>query len=274
MKTMGMLRGGLCLLFLAVATGAAGAEKKPVTNADVAAMIKAGLSENTIVLAIRQGPGDFDTSPAALIQLKSQGATAGMLDAMLQFQTHAAPADADGAPLPDVRNIYLLQGTNRVALKYAILQPGRRSGLASALSFLPIPSFKATSVLSGTQSTCRTACRTPTFEFAMRPDAQPPTRVALIAFTLRDENRSIPSTSNRVTGVALEFPQERTIPLAVTAHETGSPVPANALTRYTAVPGAPLAPGEYALVFGQGMACDFGVNETNVTARAAAPAKK
>ena len=39
----------------------------PITNADVISMTKAGLAEQTIVLAISQGLSDFDTSPQALV---------------------------------------------------------------------------------------------------------------------------------------------------------------------------------------------------------------
>lgn len=58
-------------------------KRKPTTNADVIMMIKAKLPETTIISAIKQGPSDFDTSPSALIELKNQGATDGMLDAIL-----------------------------------------------------------------------------------------------------------------------------------------------------------------------------------------------
>lgn len=58
-------------------------KRKPTTNADVMMMIKAKLPETTIISAIKQGPSDFDTSPSGLIELKNQGATGGMLDAIL-----------------------------------------------------------------------------------------------------------------------------------------------------------------------------------------------
>jgi len=48
-------------------------EKKPLTNADVISMVKAGLAESTVVLAIQHSATNFDTSPEALISLKSQG---------------------------------------------------------------------------------------------------------------------------------------------------------------------------------------------------------
>jgi hypothetical protein len=58
-------------------------EKKPLTNADVMSMVKAGLAESTIVLAIRHSSTVFDTSPQALISLKDQGVPQKVLDAMI-----------------------------------------------------------------------------------------------------------------------------------------------------------------------------------------------
>jgi hypothetical protein len=58
-------------------------DKKPLTNADVIRMVKAGLAESTIVLSIQHSPAVFDTSPEALISLKRLGVTQKVLDAML-----------------------------------------------------------------------------------------------------------------------------------------------------------------------------------------------
>ena len=46
---------------------------KPLTNADIVSMVKAGMAESTIVLAIQHSSTVFDTSPQALISLQSQG---------------------------------------------------------------------------------------------------------------------------------------------------------------------------------------------------------
>ena len=62
-------------------------QRTPVTNADVVGMIKANFAEKTILGAIQQGPADFDTSPKALIELKQQGVSDEMLQAMLQAQS-------------------------------------------------------------------------------------------------------------------------------------------------------------------------------------------
>jgi curli biogenesis system outer membrane secretion channel CsgG len=54
-----------------------------VTNAQVVAMIKAGLPEDVIIASIQGQPSSFDTSPDALIGLKSQGATDALIRAMV-----------------------------------------------------------------------------------------------------------------------------------------------------------------------------------------------
>ena len=56
---------------------------KPITNNDVVAMTKAGLKDQTIILAIEQGPTQFDTSPKALIELKTAGVSDSVLSSML-----------------------------------------------------------------------------------------------------------------------------------------------------------------------------------------------
>jgi hypothetical protein len=58
-------------------------QEKPLTNADVVNMVKAGISESTIVLAIQKGPTQFETGADALIRLKRVGVTDKLLAAML-----------------------------------------------------------------------------------------------------------------------------------------------------------------------------------------------
>ena len=77
--------------------------RKAITNDDVVAMIKAGLPETTIIASIKHGPSAFDTSPQMLINLRNQGATAGILEAMMAQQQQApAPRSQEEAPQPAV----------------------------------------------------------------------------------------------------------------------------------------------------------------------------
>lgn len=73
----------LCFLCAGIFAATAQSVKQPLTNADVVSMLEAQLPESTIVLSIQNSGGDFDTSPQSLILLKNKGATARILDAML-----------------------------------------------------------------------------------------------------------------------------------------------------------------------------------------------
>jgi hypothetical protein len=62
-------------------------------------MVKAGLGESTIILAIQHGASDFDTSAQALIALKNEGVSQKVLDAMLTPGTEkktATPVAGEG----------------------------------------------------------------------------------------------------------------------------------------------------------------------------------
>jgi hypothetical protein len=82
-------------------------EARPLTNADIVTLIKAAFPESTIVIAIQQSKSIFDTSPEALIQLKNQGATPKILEAMLQ-----AKAGKAGGEKPS-----LVQATKEIEYK-------------------------------------------------------------------------------------------------------------------------------------------------------------
>jgi hypothetical protein len=75
------------------------AQQKPITNDDIVQMFKAGLPQETIVLAIQRGPTKLDTSPNALIALKQQGVPQAVLDAMLKSD-HGSTASLTGSSAP------------------------------------------------------------------------------------------------------------------------------------------------------------------------------
>jgi hypothetical protein len=71
-----------------------------LTNADVITMVKAGITPETILVAIQKGPNEFDTSPAGLIELKRQGVPESIVQGMLR----AGTADSgDASPKPHER---------------------------------------------------------------------------------------------------------------------------------------------------------------------------
>jgi hypothetical protein len=71
----------LCLSVSQLAMGQAAPAE--ITNSDVISMTKAGIGEQTIILAIQRGPDKFDISPQALIALKGASVSDHVLDAML-----------------------------------------------------------------------------------------------------------------------------------------------------------------------------------------------
>jgi hypothetical protein len=71
----------LCLALSHFAVGQTVPTK--ITNSDVISMAKAGISEQTIILAIQSGPVKFDTSPQTLITLKTAGVSDQVLNTIL-----------------------------------------------------------------------------------------------------------------------------------------------------------------------------------------------
>lgn len=57
--------------------------QKPLTDADVAQMVKAGLAESVVVATIKANPGNYDMSPDQLIALKKAGVTQSEMDAIV-----------------------------------------------------------------------------------------------------------------------------------------------------------------------------------------------
>ena len=76
------------LLFLALAAFAqTGKQPKPLTNADVLEMSRAGVAESTILLAIQNTPAKFDVSSEGILALHAAGITEPVLNQMLRAAT-------------------------------------------------------------------------------------------------------------------------------------------------------------------------------------------
>ena len=105
MRSTYQLRFALVLMFvvafaascLAQAAGDAG-----LTNADIVKMMKAGIPESIIVREIRMSGAQLSTTPSALIQLKKQGASEGILSAVLDSQSGPDNYSAEPTAAVDV----------------------------------------------------------------------------------------------------------------------------------------------------------------------------
>jgi hypothetical protein len=115
-----MAAAAMLSVFAEVGWGQAAAQPKPLVNADIVKMVKAGLAENTIVLAIQNKPSSFDTSPEELIRLKEQGVSQVVLNAMLNASNPApaAPAPAPSEPPPAAQQTQSDQGPAGVWVEF------------------------------------------------------------------------------------------------------------------------------------------------------------
>src|SRR5882672_11546292 len=75
----------LLQLLLSIPLGAVLAQEpsRALTNTDIINMSKSGIGEQTIILTIQKSSGAFDTSPEALVRLKTAGVSDAVLNAML-----------------------------------------------------------------------------------------------------------------------------------------------------------------------------------------------
>jgi len=73
-----------------------------LTNADVARMVKAGIPDSIIEREIQMSRTNFGTSPAALIELKNQGASERVLGSVLDSRMGASRLQAEPLPAPQV----------------------------------------------------------------------------------------------------------------------------------------------------------------------------
>src|ERR1044072_1533793 len=202
----------LCLLVISVT--AAQEAKKPLINADVIEMTKAGLPERTIVLAIQKGPTSFDTSPQALIQLKNQGFSPAVLDAMLQAgsagasSSQTAPATrqnnnlnplaaGSNPPVSSAGGVYLIDGSLRTPMKYSSTDARSNSMLGAVVNPFHKTRFRA--ALSGNHAQLRTKNTAPFFEVNIAADANPSDVVVIVKLKAKADTREIETLRGGIT---------------------------------------------------------------------------
>ncbi|MCX2495260.1 hypothetical protein OQX63_17350 [Pedobacter sp. PF22-3] len=94
------------LIVLACANGFAQTKTEVITNANVVALTKAGLSESIIIRTIENSDTKFDTSTSAILALKKQGVTNGVISKMAGKTTaNPAPANKPDGNLAAVKSL-------------------------------------------------------------------------------------------------------------------------------------------------------------------------
>jgi hypothetical protein len=232
-------------------------QPKAVTNADVIAMVEAGLPENTIILAIQKGPSDFDTSAQTLIQLKNQGISPRIMDAMLQ----AGKAQSSPAPLgdysrliepyllmtlPDVANgseVMLVDGDKRSRMKRSLVSSRTGGGMMPGVN--PFRKTRIKGVIEGHQAQLRVTNTSPLFEIMLASYLDPYDYVKLVKLSTKSDRREVETARmGAMGGYSSGFRKDDIIPVAIEELSKSS-----AGTLYRVKIMRPLAPGEYALTF-------------------------
>ncbi|MGI8470517.1 MAG: hypothetical protein ACR2N3_18930 [Pyrinomonadaceae bacterium] len=261
-----------CLCFVTL-TAAAQKTKNTMTNTDVVEMVKAGLPENTIVLAIQQSEPNFDTSTKALIELKKQGVSQKVLEAMLQPQATTSMAstkpasstnpltgqtemgNSSGVSLTDVT---LIAGEKRILMKRS--QPNARVGNMVGQIFNPFGKVKSQSALDGNHAQLRVTDTTPEFEMGLPSDVNAADYLVLIRFKPKSDRREVQAGSAGITGVSIGFSKEAVVPTTFEEVRNQTVGGGMKYTIYRVKVVNPLPPGEYAFA-PQGLFYDFGIDK-------------
>ncbi|PZD74258.1 hypothetical protein C1752_01409 [Acaryochloris thomasi RCC1774] len=242
-----------------------------LTNSDVLKLIKAGIPEETIILSVQNSPANFDTSPEALIELRQQGVSQQIMNAML------APKQS-----PDVTKVGTHQDSQGNAVSIALSsvkliadeqehimkrrKPNVQITSGSRLLAPWVAPSKQKAVISGSRSNLRISDHSPTFEMSLPSDISPNDYIVLVKLDSKKDRREV-QTGRAGGGGLKEFfgagvrvkqgIREKTkVNLVYEELQSSSSV---GLTTYRAKVNSPLAAGEYGLVY-QDFFYDFGLD--------------
>jgi hypothetical protein len=242
---------------------------KPLTNSDVVSMVQAGLPESTVVMAIKQSPVGFDTAPMTLIDLKKQGISPAILEAMMQAQSGSASApgrERTGNPLLDAyadsqlqtaesaqyNEPWLEQNGKKVPLHRAATRIDVSMGQVTKQVLLFSPKSKYLMVIDSAKSKTRLS-GSPSAVYFRSINTGLGGACGVVKLTAEsDKNRRRVGITSMVWTTATKFsPPECEIQGTVEDVDGG-------MQKITF--SEPLAPGEYGLVVGMGMVYDFAVD--------------
>lgn len=234
----------LVRLFLCgVLAASVSALAKPVTNADVAKLVAAGMSDDVIVSVISSATEkNFDTSADALAALKKAGASDTVIKAVLGVPaagTPTAAATPTAADAYEADDMFVVSGGKPEQLEYA------GSEIRAAARALGLGGAGVYAVLHGPAAK-RTVPSNPTFIIAIPKAAQPDSYVTLAHFAVRKNGDREVLVGNQVMfQFRLGIVKDRVVPITVTKAADQSKA-GKGVVLYTITPAASLPAGQYA----------------------------
>ena len=239
------------------------ADKKPLTNSDIVKMVKGGLPGEVIIEAIKSSEQNYDVSPDELISLKQQGIPDNVIQAMVARTNPNKTGDPGNTTTIDanvrfagtVSEVMLIEGTNRVQMKYSNPSGGRTAGTGMKV-INPFGKIKFMQSLNGNHASLRTTNPSPFFEVSIPSDWNPRENLVLVKLKVKSDKREISTAEGRL-GASVGFNKDDLIPLM---YEDAPSKNGGSTKVYKISISKSLSPGEYALVIQFGTFYDFGVD--------------
>jgi len=239
--------------------------KKPLTNADVVQMAKAGLDETMIIKVIEANDTAFDVSPQAVMDLKNAGVSQPIIEAMLAAEAkkkvpdaaakpakEPPPAGAERASIPDPNDpgaphdpgIYMYTGNKLVMLEPTVYAQGKVGGFFKTAATYGIAKTKWKAVVQGPHAKIGTSDPGAVFYFYVEEKGTfggttSPNEFALIRFDVKGDSREATVMQIGLFGGTSGTQDKANIPCTSLKIKPGI---------YKVTPNAPLKPGEYAFL--------------------------
>lgn len=243
-------------LLLVCGSAATAAGSKPMTNKDVIALVKANLSQDSIITAINTSKHAFDTSAQGLIGLSKANVPEPIIKAMMEADSSAKAAPVVGtaaAPAASASgstdSITMVANGKPIQMHY--FTPEMRAG-ARAFGFGGMATY---AVLRGPKAMLRITDKQPSFLVAIPSSAQPQNFYTVVSLAVRkNESREILTGGGGFsTFMSTGYPKERIVASTCDRAPSQAHAPAG-FTIYKITMTNPLAPGEYAVTVNNSVA--------------------
>jgi hypothetical protein len=235
---------------------------KPLTNSDIVSMVKGGLAESTILLAIEQNPTSFETAPMALVDLKNQGVPSAVIDAMLRSKdtgnssTPPAPTEAPKDNLSILaEGTYFKSPEGMIKLQPLMMAGGGATHMGKM--FVPGMTPQIVHTFRGAEAPVQIQERKPVLYVKQSPymtniPGRSDRDIVLVRFDKKKDHRELQMTSGgSMFNFKAGFSKEKTPDIVVTRISESV---------FTVTPKDNLPPGEYMLTYGLGSSgFDFGI---------------
>jgi hypothetical protein len=234
--------------------------KLPLTTADVIKMVKAGLPESTIVLAINQSPAQFDVSPDSLIRLKAAGVSPKILEAMLlassgkqpvpSATTSLSPPSITGIPsVPVASGVYYQKDKEWIKLEEAPKPELKSRGMKKMILTTGFLGGDAAEVYRGRTAPIQIPESKPVFY--IKGISSTGRDIQLVRLEQKEASREIQNTSGTLFNKRTGYRKGDIREVTVTKGDD----------HVLVAPTAALSAGEYLLVFDNGEHYDFGITK-------------